>query len=215
MHTISAIEYLRDTQGRFVDQPPLPKDRKVRRAVMPAPMRRKGGTLLYAAYGSNLNIAAMAQRCPRAEPLYPLILDNAALVFRGVADMVHRKGSRCPLGIWSITRECEKALDRYEGVKGQNGMYVRRWFTLQMHNGLNRPVLFYQMRERGVCPPSVHYLQVIEQGYRDFGLDPAVLEVAVEEAWKERQVTPRIATRYYQKGRPEFGHTWDLDLEGG
>jgi hypothetical protein len=44
--------------------------------------------MLYFAYGSNLNIAGMAQRCPAAKPVSRFLLPNARLVFRGVADCI-------------------------------------------------------------------------------------------------------------------------------
>jgi hypothetical protein len=185
-----------------------PMDNRMRHATMSGPARHHDGLALYWAYGSNLNLDAMVKRCPAARDLYPLTLNNCALVFRGVADVVHRKGSSCPGAVWSITKTCERALDRFEGVA--SGCYTKRYFHLKMKSGLMRPVLFYKMRERGICPPSVHYLQIIEQGYKDFNLDLIFLEQAVEEAWKQHEVTPSIQSRFERKGRPVLGRSTDL-----
>jgi hypothetical protein len=180
-----------------------------KQANMPAPMRRKDGTTLYWAYGSNLDKQAMLHRCPAAKPQYALHLNDCQLTFRGVADVVYHRHAICPGAVWSISKECEKALDRYEGVAG--GMYAKRYFHLKMKSGLWRPVLYYKMREQGICPPSTHYLQVIQNGYDDFGLDIGFLEEAVNRAWDNAQVTHGIRKRYNRKGYvQEFGHACDL-----
>jgi hypothetical protein len=180
----------------------------MRHATMPGPTRHHDGLALYWAYGSNLNVAAMSLRCPDAKPLYPLTLTNCALVFRGVADVTHRKGSTCPGAVWSITKKCEKTLDRYEGVS--SGFYAKRYFGVKMKSGLMRPVLYYKMRETGICPPSVLYLQTIERGYFDFKLDTTFLEQAVDDAWHKHEVTPGIEARFERKGKPMLGRSSDL-----
>ena len=38
---------------------------------------------LYFAYGSNINLQQMEQRCPAARPVGPVILDGYELRFRG------------------------------------------------------------------------------------------------------------------------------------
>src|SRR4051812_26790923 len=56
--------------------------------------------MLYWAYGSNLNITRMQSRCPDAKPMTALYLDDASLVFRGVADVVSHIGGRTAGGLW-------------------------------------------------------------------------------------------------------------------
>ena len=47
---------------------------------------------LYFAYGSNLDLEQMAQRCPDAEIVGPVRLENYELRFRGAASLpLHRK----------------------------------------------------------------------------------------------------------------------------
>ena len=74
----------------------------------------------YLAYGSNLNVEQMKYRCPGAVMIGKTYLEDYRITFRGnsrsgVANIEPRKGSRVPVGIWSITQTDEKALDRYEG----------------------------------------------------------------------------------------------------
>ena len=71
--------------------------------------------MLYLAYGSNLNIKQMKIRCPYAKPSGTFYMPNYRLVFRRVADITKSEGNKVPIGVWKITKQCEIALDRYEG----------------------------------------------------------------------------------------------------
>ena len=75
------------------------------------------------AYGSNLNLANMATRCPDAKHLGSMYIPNWKLVFRHVADIVpsYDKEDLLPVGVWEITKDCEKALDFYEGYPNLYG----------------------------------------------------------------------------------------------
>ena len=68
-------------------------------------------TVRYFAYGSNLNVAQMTQRCPGAKPLGRIELSGWKSVFRGVADAIQEPGAFCYGGVWRITPEDEAALD--------------------------------------------------------------------------------------------------------
>jgi hypothetical protein len=159
--------------------------------------------MLYFAYGSNLNVAAMKRRCPKAKKVGRLILPNAKLVFRGVADVIWAPKSRCPGGLWEITRKCEAALDRYEGVA--SGLYRKEYLTVRLAKGGEpQQVLVYLMNSDGVMPPWEEYIDTIAQGYRDFGLDRYLcyLDQALEHSWAEKNKTRHLHRRWVQKGRP-------------
>ena len=70
---------------------------------------------LYFAYGSNLDLEQMAQRCPDAEIVGPVRLENYELRFRGsgFATVAPKKGSTVHGLVWKITPNCEQSLDRY------------------------------------------------------------------------------------------------------
>ena len=124
---------------------------------------------LYFAYGSNLNVEQMAHRCPNAEPLGAAYLPSLRLIFRGVADIEEGDSEDLlPIGIWSITDKCEKALDIYEGVS--SGLYRKIW---------THGMMTYTMNRSGYVPPSPHYYKSIKDGYQDFGLDVYYLEEAL------------------------------------
>ena len=62
---------------------------------------------LYFAYGANLNIANMAQRCPSAVAIEPFYLHDYRLMFSGVATIEPAEGARVPGALWAITEACD------------------------------------------------------------------------------------------------------------
>jgi len=121
----------------------------------------KQKTKLYFAYGSNLNLTQMAQRCPNARQLGAQYIPNWRLVFRGVADIEPTRSNNVmlPVGVWEITEECENSLDIYEGFP-----HLYRKITV---NGM----MTYTMNQKDVSVPSTHYFNSILDGYKDFGLE--------------------------------------------
>jgi hypothetical protein len=161
---------------------------------------------LYWAYGSNLNIQHMRSRCPTATVMGRLTLDNTVLRFRQVADVAYLRGATTQGGIWKINDEDVRVLDQYEGVDlhhPQQGLYQKRWLTLLV-DGNEKPCLYYQMNIGGIMPPSQQYLDVIAQGYRDFGLDLGKLEKALQHSWNRMQKTQYLLRRHKRKGMPEL-----------
>jgi hypothetical protein len=164
--------------------------------------------MLYFAYGSNLSFQNMRRRCPAAKVVRNddgsprrMYVTNAALVFRGAADVVVRKGKDnvVPGGLWRLTLACERMLDQCEGVVGKT--YLKRYFKLED----GRDVLFYQMSiSRGIMPPEEEYLATITQGYRDFGLGLDYLRKALDESWRTKYVTDRLRQRHMRRGQPKL-----------
>jgi gamma-glutamylcyclotransferase (GGCT)/AIG2-like uncharacterized protein YtfP len=163
--------------------------------------------MLYFAYGSNLNLSQMQRRCPGAEPLDKLMLPNTRLVFRGVADVITEEGAVCPGGIWRITPECERALDRYEGYDPdhpERGMYRKEYVEVDGLPDGETTVMVYAMNSTGIMPPSEGYFQGIVQGYRDFGLKQTELRRALKHAHDEKHLSHIERKRLRRNGRPAF-----------
>lgn len=155
--------------------------------------------ILYWAYGSNLNVRQMARRCPKATKFGPMMVKDCALVFRGVADVTMRDGYNTPGGLWTITTDCERALDQYEGVASK--LYLKRYFSPTLDDGKKYTCLFYQMRAKdGIMPPTAEYMGTIVQGYKDFGLDTAPLQAALEESWHSKDITEQMLERAIRRG---------------
>lgn len=142
---------------------------------------------LYIAYGSNLNLRQMALRCPNAKPVGKTMLKDWQLTFRGVATLEQKNGSETPIGVWEITVEDEKALDRYEGYPR---LYCKENLEIEM-NGVKHQAMIYLMNDGLPSMPTKWYLDAIAQGYEDIGLDTTHLAKALEhtkERMKEKNV---------------------------
>lgn len=164
--------------------------------------------MLYFAYGSNLNIEQMKIRCPRAIPLGNFYLRDARLVFRGVADCIYMPGAVCPGALWSITNDCEVALDKYEGYKPEaasKGLYYKEIIEIcNDDNEVSAELMTYRMNSTGIFPPSQGYLDVIVQGYRDFRLPLKRLRRAVQRSYEKKNPSEIERRRHRRKGYPQL-----------
>ena len=163
--------------------------------------RREPSAALYWAYGSNLNVRQMARRCPDARKVKSLPVYGAKMVFRGVADVqiTDNPADVALGGLWRITRRCEDALDRYEGVK--SGLYTKEYFYIRDKSRHYHKVLYYKMASDGIFPPDEIYLNCIVQGYLDFGLDMTKLDAAVRHSWDDKNKTDDMRQRFL-RNRP-------------
>lgn len=137
----------------------------------------------YIAYGSNLNIRQMRMRCPSARIIGTAVLENYELLFKGSKTGAYltvekKDGKSVPVGVWEVSPEDEKALDRYEGYPN---FYYKKELTLPI-TGIktgkvrNRRVFVYIMHEeRAIGVPSIFYMQTCMEGYDNFGFDRALL----------------------------------------
>ncbi len=144
---------------------------------------------LYFAYGSNINLEQMAQRCPNAVPVMPVVLRGHALAFRGhggVATVLPKAGSSVPGLLWDLTPECERALDRYEGYPSLYGKHSMVVADTKTNTGYR--VMVYVMTPKNAeiaADPSRWYFSGILQGYKQNGLDPRPLFEALRATREE------------------------------
>ena len=144
---------------------------------------------IYFAYGSNLNLRQMAQRCPTAKLLGTGAIPDHELLFRGREEgqsyLTVRPcpGAQVPVAAFSVQPSDVHELDLYEDVPG--GLYrVEPIATEIRHEGLNRGVLegfWYVMNDARRLPPSQEYWETLVEGYRDVGFDATLLEKALEK----------------------------------
>ena len=127
----------------------------------------------YLAYGSNLNQDQMIQRCPGAKIIGSIYLNGFRLVFRGVADFEKDADSKLALGLWEITEDHEKALDRYEGVN--SGLYKKILWLIEFKN-IQYKALIYKMNSDSIGSPYEPYKETIIDGFDDFKLNKKYLE---------------------------------------
>ncbi len=137
----------------------------------------------YIAYGSNLNLAQMAARCPSARVYAKGVLNNWELVYRGAkrnshATIERKSGSTVPVLVWEIQTIDEYRLDIYEG-------YPRYYFKKNIMvdiGGRKKKAMVYIMDERQLPgKPSACYIETIRRGYIDNNMDISIFEKSLEK----------------------------------
>lgn len=147
----------------------------------------------YIAYGSNLNLAQMAVRCPDARAIGTAQLEGWRLMFKGsktgsFLTIEKDEGSQVPVAIWSVSEKDEKKLDRYEGYPG---FYFKQNLEVEVKDietgEIRKEEAFvYIMREeRAYGIPSEYYMRVCQEGYEDFGFDEKYIKEACVKSAKE------------------------------
>ena len=131
--------------------------------------------LYYFAYGSNLHHIQMKKRCPNCRFIKKITLKNYSLTFRskyGAADIEKKMGKKVYGALYIISKAAEKKLDVYEEYPF---LYKKMYFKCQ-----NKKVMTYIMvRKSKLVPPTVKYLNIIKQGYKDCKLSMKSLNTAL------------------------------------
>ncbi len=140
----------------------------------------------YIAYGSNLNVNQMLQRCPDAVVAGASIIQNYKLTFRGnsragVANIEPCAGESVPVGIWAISQRDEAALDWYEGYPR---LYTKHFFNVKVRGWVVEAMAYIMTPGHRIDAPTRYYLDTIKEGYADFGFDTAPLLIAAANAKK-------------------------------
>jgi hypothetical protein len=129
--------------------------------------------MYYFAYASNLNRKQMLERCPDSKPKFMVTLPNYNLIFAGwsrerrggVATIRRFGGEKVLGGIYDISEQCLRQLDRYE--EGYDRLKVT------VFTEVNEPIeaiTYIKSGQLEETQPSKEYLSIIQQGYRDWGL---------------------------------------------
>ena len=141
----------------------------------------KPSRLLYFAYGSNLNMEQMWNRCSGSYTVCNATLENYRLEFKspfkrhGVATIEKDKLQSVPGSLWSINRKDLAALDRYEGFPT---LYDRINVTVTTGNGDKIQAMTYRICHPYAKPtkPSSVYYNCIADGYKDHGINEEILK---------------------------------------
>lgn len=150
---------------------------------------------LYVAYGSNLNMRQMRYRCPTAQFVGTGTIENYELQFKGSLHGAHatiapKEGASVPVGVWKIQKRDEGQLDLYEGYREKGYCYYdKEQIAVKMDDGSHVKGMVYIMDPRmdfGI--PTKGYYDTVWQGYKDCGLDTAVLERAADESMELSQI---------------------------
>lgn len=138
----------------------------------------------YIAYGSNLNLPQMAERCPTARVIGASRMNDSRLLFRGphggaVATVEPCKGSSVPVLVWEITEADEEALDRYEGWPY---LYRKEIVKIKLNRKIINALVYLMNEGKPLNQPSSYYYSVIYDGYKSAGFDIEILKKATTDS---------------------------------
>lgn len=137
----------------------------------------------YFAYGSNMNLEQMAERCPGARllglarwPGWRFLINS-----RGYATAREESGVEILGCLWEWTEAHGQTLDRYEGVA--EGYYARMDCRVEAWpEGEPEDAVAYLATDEVPGVPTARYHQVVVDGARGIGLPEEYL--AELEAWR-------------------------------
>ena len=133
----------------------------------------------YIAYGSNMDEGQMVYRCPTAQLLGRTELEDYRLLFKGsktgaYATIEPEEGSRVPVLVWTIEKEDEKRLDRYEGYQV---FYYKKDLEIDLAGKRVTAMAYIMDESREYGKPSEGYYGVLERAYRKYGF---LMEILTE-----------------------------------
>ena len=138
--------------------------------------------IYYLAYGSNLNIRQMQNRCPDATIVGTAVLNDYQLMFKGsktgsYLTVEPSAGDSVPLGVWEVSKRDLARLDAYEG---HPTFYYRKQVNIALTDkeGSKRritAIIYIIHEERKLGIPTRYYLETCFEGYDDFGFNKDAL----------------------------------------
>jgi gamma-glutamylcyclotransferase (GGCT)/AIG2-like uncharacterized protein YtfP len=147
---------------------------------------------LYFGYGSNLHIRQMKRRCRDSVPVIAGSLPGKLLSFSNVLTIEPHEKESVVGGLYEVSFSDEKALDRYEGYPRT---YSKRYTHITL-NGERRTVFYYVLNQPYTwSAPAGYYYAIVEQGYKDWGLDLKLLQ----DSYKRAKAADKKARTWYNK----------------
>lgn len=136
----------------------------------------------YAAYGSNLQLAQMARRCPTAVVFKTGLLLGYELLFRSrpraFATIEPREGGQVPVLLWQLKPKDEEALDRYEEYPV---LYRKEILPVVTQEGIVISMFYLMNPGQPFGEPTEQYYKTILSGYESAGFSQEILDAALEE----------------------------------
>jgi gamma-glutamylcyclotransferase (GGCT)/AIG2-like uncharacterized protein YtfP len=131
---------------------------------------------LYFAYGSNMDLMQMSNRCELAATVGIARLASYRFIINshGVATVVPDPASAVEGLLWRITDADERSLDHYEGVR--QGVYRKAFVELETPDGRKIKALIYIAVDRVPGVPRPGYLEKIISAAEACGLPGAYVD---------------------------------------
>jgi len=129
--------------------------------------------MYYFAYGSYLCHKQMLEHCPDSKPRFKATLPNYKLIFTGwsrwwrggVASIQRVQDEKIVGGVYEISEKCLRSLDNYEKS------YERLNVVVFTEDGDPvEAVTYIKCEQTDITEPSKLYLDIMRQGYKDWGI---------------------------------------------
>jgi gamma-glutamylcyclotransferase (GGCT)/AIG2-like uncharacterized protein YtfP len=135
--------------------------------------------MYYFAYGMNTNKKSMADRCPESIDFGAADLQGYSLSFKYHCDIDPDENEFVRGVLWKITDRCIEQLDHLEGL----GSYYNRKVVLVEHPDLGtvKALVYYMIGRNNYDYPNEHYYMLVSDGYLKHGIDPKLLELALDK----------------------------------
>lgn len=127
------------------------------------------------AYGRNLDLLRMKEKCPHCALIGQGILKGWRIAFRKYITLEKFEGGEVPVGIWQIDEEGERELDIIEDFPT---MYRKEYVDIEI-NGKTKKALLYLINDLKPKFPDKLYFERLLIGYNDFKFDRKYLDEAV------------------------------------
>ncbi len=158
---------------------------------------------LYFAYGANMDVEAMARRCPRSKPLSVtrLMRHRLAVMREGWLTATRAANANVDGVLWDVALADMRALDSFEGLA--EGLYVKTAQSVVGAGGAKRALIYFGTN----CGPGVaqaDYIAGVLRAARQWKLPDAAIsrlegfaaEAGVAAGSAARTVRPRFATPF-------------------
>lgn len=109
---------------------------------------------LYFAYGSNMNPARMATRCPGAIDLGRAVLRNHRVVERLYADIDYEEDATVEGVLYVITEDHLRKLDRCEGYPS---VYRRNWVDVEFEECTYQAITYEMAWQTKIARDRIRY----------------------------------------------------------
>ncbi len=129
---------------------------------------------LYFAYGANMDVAAMATRCPRSKPLGLARLPRHRFIVTsdGYASVIRDPRAEVHGVLWDCALGDIRTLDAFENIAG--GLYVKISQPVIVPGGAKR-ALVYVGRSGTVGKPKPGYLEELIASAKEWALPEAYI----------------------------------------
>jgi gamma-glutamylcyclotransferase (GGCT)/AIG2-like uncharacterized protein YtfP len=131
---------------------------------------------LHFAYGSNMDPAGMARRCPGAKALGPARLEGHRFIIAraGYASVQRKSGAVVHGVLWRVADSDVAALDAYEDVAG--GLYRRMFLPVRLGNDTMRALVYLARDQRPGRPLPRYQEELVLPPARAWGFPTQYLE---------------------------------------